>query len=58
LSATIEPLDEVAKFLVGISEERKVKIAKVQANKKLDLEVLIPADDLIWEINLTFICTT
>jgi ATP-dependent Lhr-like helicase len=49
LSATIEPLDEVAKFLVGISEERKVKIAKVQANKKLDLDVLIPADDLIWE---------
>ncbi len=49
LSATIEPLDEVAKFLVGISEERKVKIAKVQANKKLDLDVLIPTTNLIWE---------
>ncbi|HPD81780.1 MAG TPA: ATP-dependent helicase [Candidatus Pacearchaeota archaeon] len=49
LSATIEPLDEVAKFLVGISEERKVKIAKVQANKRLDLDVLIPISNLIWE---------
>jgi ATP-dependent Lhr-like helicase len=49
LSATIEPLDEVAKFLVGISEEREVKIAKVQANKKLDLDVLIPISNLIWE---------
>jgi ATP-dependent Lhr-like helicase len=49
LSATIEPLDEVAKFLVGISEERKVKIAKIKANKKLDLDVLIPTTNLIWE---------
>jgi len=49
LSATVEPLEEVAKYLVGISEERKVKIAKVQANKKLDLDVLIPTKDLIWE---------
>ena len=49
LSATIEPIEEVAKFLVGISEERKVKIAKVQANKKLDLDVLIPTTNLIWE---------
>ena len=49
LSATIEPLEEVAKFLVGISEERKVIIAKVKANKKLDLDVLIPATNMIWE---------
>lgn len=49
LSATIEPLDEVAKFLVGISEERKISIAKIQANKKLDLDVLIPTTNLIWE---------
>lgn len=49
LSATIEPLDEVAKFLVGISEDRKVRIAKIKANKKLDLDVLIPAKNLIWE---------
>jgi ATP-dependent Lhr-like helicase len=49
LSATIEPLDEVAKFLVGVSEDRKVKIAKVKANKKLDLDVLIPTINLIAE---------
>jgi ATP-dependent helicase Lhr and Lhr-like helicase len=49
LSATIEPLDEVAKFLVGMSEDRIVKTAKIQANKKLDLDVLIPTTDLIWE---------
>ncbi len=47
LSATVEPLEEVAKFLVGIDSKRKVKIAKVKANKKLDLDVLIPAKDLI-----------
>jgi ATP-dependent Lhr-like helicase len=49
LSATIEPLEEVAKFLVGIGEDRKVNIAKVQANKKLDLDVLIPTTNLIAE---------
>lgn len=47
LSATVEPLDEVAKFLVGIDKSRKVKIAKVQANKKLDLDVLTPVKNLI-----------
>jgi ATP-dependent helicase Lhr and Lhr-like helicase len=49
LSATIEPIGEVAKFLVGIGEDRKVKIAKVKANKKLDLDVLIPMTNLIAE---------
>jgi ATP-dependent Lhr-like helicase len=49
LSATIEPLEEVAKFLVGIGEDRKVKIAKVKANKKLDLDVLIPGTNIIAE---------
>ncbi len=49
LSATVEPLEEVAKFLVGIDENRKVKIAKVQANKKLDLDVLTPVENIIWE---------
>ncbi len=47
LSATVEPLDEVAKFLVGIDSKRKVKLAKVKSNKKLDLDVLTPAKDLI-----------
>jgi ATP-dependent Lhr-like helicase len=49
LSATVEPLEEVAKFLVGIEENRKIRIAKVKSNKKLDLDVLIPAKNLISE---------
>jgi len=49
LSATVEPIEEIAKYLVGISEDRNVKIAKVKANKKLDLDVLIPTTNLISE---------
>jgi len=49
LSATVEPLDEVGTFLVGLDNDRKVLIAKVQANKKLDLDVLIPTENLIEE---------
>ena len=51
LSATVEPLDEVAKFLVGISPERKVYIAKVKQIKKLDIEVISPVEDLIHHEN-------
>ena len=47
LSATVEPLEEVAKFLVGVSGGRKVEIAKVKSNKKLDLDVLIPVENLL-----------
>ena len=47
LSATIEPMEEVAKFLVGISKERKVKIAKTNINKKLDIQVLTPSSNII-----------
>ncbi len=50
LSATIEPLEEVAKFLVGIDERdknRKIEIAKVQFNKKIDIDVLSPVPDII-----------
>ncbi len=53
LSATIAPLEEVAKFLVGIDKEREVYIANVQMNKKLDVKVLSVASDLIEEENLT-----
>ncbi|MBS3151142.1 ATP-dependent helicase [Candidatus Woesearchaeota archaeon] len=45
LSATISPLDEVAKYLVG--SERSCKIADVQFIKKMDLKVLSPVKDLI-----------
>ncbi len=45
LSATIEPLVEIAKFLAG--NERKCKIINVQFIKQLDLKVLSPLPDLI-----------
>ena len=44
LSATISPLDEVAKFLIGNDVDRHVEIADVQLNKKLDIDVLSPGD--------------
>src|SRR3989344_4840972 len=43
LSATIEPLEEVAKYLVGYEKDevlREVSIAKVPLNKKIDIKVL------------------
>ncbi len=51
LSATISPLDEVAKFLVGIGEEREVFIGEVKFSKKLDVQVL-SLGDLITDLNL------
>ncbi len=49
LSATIAPLNEVAKFLVGYenNEERDCLAADVQFLKKIDLKVLCPIPDLI-----------
>ncbi|MBI2651025.1 ATP-dependent helicase [Candidatus Woesearchaeota archaeon] len=49
LSATIAPLEEIAKFLVGCEgkKERQCKIADVQFIKQLDLKVLSPVPDLI-----------
>jgi ATP-dependent Lhr-like helicase len=44
LSATIAPLEEVAKFLVGIGEDRDVLLANVKLDKKLDIEVLSVGD--------------
>jgi len=52
LSATIEPLDEVAKFLVGIDNERAVGIAKVPLQKKANIKVLTPVDDLVEGTNV------
>ena len=46
LSATVEPIKEVAAFLVG--SERKCKIANAKnLRKKLDLKVISPVPDLI-----------
>lgn len=52
LSATVEPMEGVAKFLVGISNEREVRIAKVNLNKKIDVQVLSPVKDIIEDKNL------
>ncbi len=45
LSATIAPLEEMARFLVG--NERSCKIIDVQFIKQLDIKVLSPLPDLI-----------
>ena len=45
LSASIAPLDKIAKFLVGTN--RDCIISDVQFNKKMDLKVLSPVPDLI-----------
>jgi len=47
LSATVEPLEEVAKFLVGADKNREIEIAKVPFSKKIDVDVLTPVKDLI-----------
>jgi|FLOH01.1.fsa_nt_gi ATP-dependent helicase Lhr and Lhr-like helicase len=52
LSATVSPLEEVAKFLVGMKdpykgEFRDCKIVDVQFLKQLDLKVLSPVKNLI-----------
>ncbi len=43
LSATIHPLEEVAKFLVGVG--RDCIVADVTFEKKMDIKVLSPIDD-------------
>jgi len=45
LSATISPLEEIAKYLVN--ENENCKIVNVQFIKKMDLKVLSPVPDLI-----------
>ncbi|MBC7081450.1 MAG: ATP-dependent helicase [Thermoplasmatales archaeon] len=46
LSATIHPMEEIAKFLVGVN--RKCTIVDVNFLKKMDLKVISPVDDLIY----------
>ncbi len=49
LSATIAPLEEIAKFLVGFEKgkERNCKIVDVQFLKQLDLKVISPVESMI-----------
>ncbi len=44
LSATVSPIEEMASFLVG---ERDCKIAEISFDKKFDLKVISPVNDLI-----------
>jgi len=39
LSATVEPMEEVARYLVGEAEDRTVRIVRVPLNKKIDIEL-------------------
>lgn len=47
LSATIEPMEEVGKYLVGEGEDREVRIIRVPLNKEINIDVLTPSEDLI-----------
>lgn len=52
LSATVSPLEEVAKYLVGLEDPdkkvfRSCKIVDVQFLKKMDLKVLSPVNNLV-----------
>ncbi len=53
LSATVEPMEEVARYLVGEDEDRSVKFVRVPLNKKIDIKVLTPVEDLIEDTNIT-----
>lgn len=50
MSATISPIEEVAKFLVGYNDEGELNeclIADVSFAKSFDIEVVSPLDDLV-----------
>ncbi|MEM3074848.1 MAG: ATP-dependent helicase [Candidatus Pacearchaeota archaeon] len=53
LSATIYPLEEVAKFLVGIDDYREIEIAEIPMEKEIDIKVLTPSENLIEDTNIT-----
>jgi len=53
LSATVEPIEEVAKYLVGEDKKRVVNFVRVPLNKKIDVDVLTPVKDLIEDGNLS-----
>ena len=52
LSATIAPLEEVAKYLVGMAKDREVSIAEVPLDKKVDIQVLSPTKNILEEVGL------
>jgi ATP-dependent helicase Lhr and Lhr-like helicase len=46
LSATQRPLDTIARFLGGLGPDREVTIVDAGARKPLELEVVVPVDDM------------
>ena len=46
LSATQRPLDTIARFLGGVGPGREVAIVDAGARKPLDLQVVVPVDDM------------
>jgi ATP-dependent Lhr-like helicase len=46
LSATQRPLETIARFLGGVGPEREVTIVDAGARKPLDLQVVVPVDDM------------
>ena len=46
LSATQRPLETIARFLGGIGPGREVKIVDAGSRKPLDLQVVVPVDDM------------
>ena len=46
LSATQRPLDLIARFLGGVGPDREVAIVDAGTRKLLDLEVIVPVDDM------------
>ena len=46
LSATQRPLDAIARFLGGVGPGREVEIVDAGARKPLDLQVVVPVDDM------------
>lgn len=47
LSATVEPMEEVAHYLVGEGKDREVIVSRVPLDKKIDVEVLTPVSNFI-----------
>jgi ATP-dependent helicase Lhr and Lhr-like helicase len=46
LSATQRPLDAIARFMAGVGSGRDVRIVDAGARKPLDLQVVVPVDDM------------
>jgi len=53
LSATVEPIEEVARYLVGEDKNRSVKYVRVPLDKVIDVDVLTPVEDLIEDTEIT-----